>query len=652
MNDLTNRSSYPPVSRKICLFLLSIVFAFVVIWPMQVAKAADNSWALHLQAEKYRNNGQTALALPIWDELIRISVANSDWNSAAIYAGNMNEYYDAVYDFENAVKYYEMENQFWLNDGKDWGANSLERAHQLRTTVELFSSGSATQELEKKYLPANGQLAIHEPAYGMYIGLYSERDPAMGNFFDRSKSIYGRDHSMYLAYATYGEEFPALYARNAKAAGSALQIAWQPLQGLGPVKDDAYLREWARKANESGIPIFLRFGGEMNGDWTPWAGDPQVFIDKFRIVANVMHELAPNVALVWSPGDVPRYNMANYYPGDEYVDWVGVSMYTEPYSFGEKQTSMLGSTPIEKLDEIYKLYADRKPVMLSETAVSNFTNTDGVAHTQYALMNMERLYRVMPLKYPRLKAITYFNVDLDLKESKNNYSLYRNDEIFKLYKDMIADPYYIQTVKKGATPNNAILYQDETKPIRKQAKWIPFVRIPQVFISKVEFVLNGQVIATRSKYPFEVDVAAGDIPAGSALEIRVYDYTGARVANRSIPVSSQVSVSINQMDQEFEQPPVIVNGNTLAPLRAIFEAMGAQVTWDPNTMTATGRKNSTVVSLSIGSKIAKVNGKNVNLEEAAQLVNGFTMAPARFIGEAFGGKVGWDGRTRNVLIQY
>ncbi|MDF2668332.1 MAG: copper amine oxidase [Paenibacillus sp.] len=645
------RSAPTLMTRKLIVIFVTLVLAVVVSLPEPRASAADNSWPLHLQAEQYRNSGQTSLALPIWDELIRISVGNSDWNSAAIYAGNMNEYFDAVHDYENAVKYYEMENQFWLNDGKDWGANSLERAHQLRTTIELFASVSANPELEKKYLPASGTLAIHEPAYGMYIGLYSERDPAMGNFFNRSQSIYGRDHSMYLAYATYGEEFPARYASNAKAAGSALQVAWQPLQGLDPVKDDAYLREWAKQASQSGIPIFLRFAGEMNGDWTPWAGDPQVFINKFRIIAKVMHELAPNVAMVWSPGDVPRYNMATYYPGDDYVDWVGVSMYTEPYSFGNVQTSMLGSTPIEKLDEIYKLYADRKPVMLSETAVSHHTNTDGVEHTQYALMNMERLYRIMPLKYPRLKAITYFNVNLDLNESKNNYSLYKNEQIFKQYKNMIEDPYYIQGVKTGAKPSNAILYQDETKPIRKQTTWIPFVRIPQVFISKLEFVLNGQVIGTRTEYPFELDVMAGDIPEGSVLEIRVYDYTGARSASRSIPVSSQVSVSINQVDQQFEQPPVIVNGNTLAPLRAIFEAMGAEVSWDENSKTATGRKNGKVVSVTIGSKVAKIDGKSHNLEESAQLVNGYTMGPARFIGEAFGGEVLWEGRTREVIIK-
>jgi hypothetical protein len=54
--------------------------------------------------------------------------------------------------------------------------------------------------------------------------------------------------------------------------------------------------------------------------------------------------------------------------------------------------------------------------------------------------------------------------------------------------------------------------------------------------------------------------------------------------------------------------------------------------------------------LQIGSSTALVDGKPVQLEQPAQLVNGNTMAPARFVGEAFGGKVSWDGASRTVTI--
>ncbi|RKN85563.1 stalk domain-containing protein [Paenibacillus ginsengarvi] len=631
------------------LSLCGLLAATVALAPV-VHAAEEHPWNMHLRAEAYVNAGQTELAVPIWDSLMNRFAAQQDWNSAALYAGKINEYYDAAHDYENAIVYYELENDYWLKDGKDWGANDIVRANQLRTTVELFASADAEPSAVAAYLPKSGKLAKFEPEYGMYFGIYSEQDGVMGNEFHKSASLYGRNHSMYLAYSTYGEEFPWRYAEHAKEAGGALQIAWQPLAGIDIVQDNDYLRQWARKAKSYGLPIFLRFAGEMNGDWTPWSVEPARYIEKFRLVANVMHSEAPNVALVWSPGDVPRYTMDSYYPGDEYVDWVGVSLYTEPYSHGNPDESMLASTQIEKLEELYTLYADRKPVMLSETAVSHYTNRDNKAHHEYAMLNLDRLYRIMPLKYPRLKAMTYFNVDLKFKESSNNYLLQDDPELFEMYKQMIAAPYMVPEVKTGAKPAVQTVYRNASAPFAKTTTLLPFVRIPDVFIGKIDYVLNGRTIASQTKPPFGLSLQAGDVPEGSALELRIYDLSGQVAAAKTFPLASLISIEMNGAGLSFEQPPVIYNGSTLAPLRAIFEQMGAKVDWDAETKTAVGQKGGTTVKLTIGDDTAYVNGKPVKLEVPAQLVNGYTMAPARFVGEAFGGAVGWDGETRTVRI--
>jgi hypothetical protein len=85
-------------------------------------------------------------------------------------------------------------------------------------------------------------------------------------------------------------------------------------------------------------------------------------------------------------------------------------------------------------------------------------------------------------------------------------------------------------------------------------------------------------------------------------------------------------------------------------VRAIFEAVGAKVAWDPVTREVTGTKGDTVVRLRIGERTVEKNGETVNLEVPAQLVNGSTMAPVRFVGEAFGGRVEWEGASRLVRI--
>lgn len=100
----------------------------------------------------------------------------------------------------------------------------------------------------------------------------------------------------------------------------------------------------------------------------------------------------------------------------------------------------------------------------------------------------------------------------------------------------------------------------------------------------------------------------------------------------------------------FEVSPIIENGRTLVPLRTIFEAMGASVNWDNNTRTVISVKGTTTVVLPIGSTHPTVNGQVWLLEIPAKIKNDRTLAPLRFVGEAFGGKVDWNNSTRTITI--
>ena len=101
----------------------------------------------------------------------------------------------------------------------------------------------------------------------------------------------------------------------------------------------------------------------------------------------------------------------------------------------------------------------------------------------------------------------------------------------------------------------------------------------------------------------------------------------------------------------FEVPPIIENDRTLVPLRAIFEALGATVDWDNATRTVTSRKGSTTVVLTIGSLTPTVNGQGRQLDVPAKIVADRTLAPLRFVGEAFGSTVDWEGSTRTINIK-
>ncbi|TVY09661.1 stalk domain-containing protein [Paenibacillus cremeus] len=614
---------------------------------------ADAIWDHWQAADAAVAKGTPEAAVPHWKFLVDHYASIGDWENAALFCGRLDEYYDNAKAYDQAIRYYELENEYWLKAGKDWGAVDLQRAEQIRTTIELYMNVSDPEVLKARSAPTSGKLSKFEPEYGTYIGMYTERDPQMLNFYDRSEQFYGKKHALYLAYTQVGKPFPKQYVTRAKQAGAAMQIAWEPSNGLDAVTE-AVVRDWAREAKAAGIPIFLRYASEMNGNWVVWHGDPQKYIQNFRMVHDIMAQEAPNVAMVWSPGDVPMYSMDAYYPGDDYVDWVGVSLYTEPYENGDpKQANMQATSPIERLDYLYKTYAARKPLMLSETAVSHRANLPQETFTDYALLNLQRLYEVMPAKYPRLKSITYFNVNLGMTESMNDYLLRDNDAVMKLYSKMIASPYYLTKVENGAKPSNL----QGTVPLggdryfTKSTKLTPFVKIPDIYIGKLEYYLNGKLLETQTSPPFGLELQAGDVPDGSVIELAVYNRAGEKTASKSFPLNSGISVAVDGKDLAFEQPPVIRDGNTLTPLRAIFESMGAAVKWDQSTQTATATKGATTLAIQIGSSTALKNNVPVKLEMPAQLVNGYTMVPARFVGEAFGGTVNWDGASRTVQIR-
>lgn len=111
-----------------------------------------------------------------------------------------------------------------------------------------------------------------------------------------------------------------------------------------------------------------------------------------------------------------------------------------------------------------------------------------------------------------------------------------------------------------------------------------------------------------------------------------------------------ITVLINGTNLVMDEQPVLSNGRTLVPLRAIFEALNVAPSWDPNTKTVSAKNDTVDMKLIIGSKRAIVNGKNVILEVPGTLVNGRTMVPVRFIAETLGAHVNWEEKTKTVII--
>jgi beta-mannanase len=230
------------------------------------------------------------------------------------------------------------------------------------------------------------------------------------------------------------------------------------LQGIINGNFDNELRRWADDAKRVGIPIMVEFGTEVNGDWFPWSGalngegktkgygdpnypdGPERFRDAYRHIIDLFRkEGARNIT--WSFHVAPSQetgskatleswnNIKNYYPGDEYIDWIGASIYgaDTPNTKWKSFTNM-----VDKAYPELTAVSARKPIAIFEFGViedpQHGNKTEWIKN---ALQSVEGGNR-----YPRIKAISYWDdkwrddntsktIDLRVNSSAMNVDAYR-----------------------------------------------------------------------------------------------------------------------------------------------------------------------------------------------------------------------------------
>ena len=121
----------------------------------------------------------------------------------------------------------------------------------------------------------------------------------------------------------------------------------------------------------------------------------------------------------------------------------------------------------------------------------------------------------------------------------------------------------------------------------------------------------------------------------------------------SFPVVANYSgifVTLNGQYVYFDVQPQNINGRIMVPIRAIFEAMGANVQWNSDTMSAFCTKGDIGVMMTVNSNIMYVNSSQIVMDVSPVIIDGRTLAPARYVAEAFGGVVAWNQETSTVVI--
>jgi hypothetical protein len=169
--------------------------------------------------------------------------------------------------------------------------------------------------------------------------------------------------------------------------------------------------------------------------------------------------------------------------------------------------------------------------------------------------------------------------------------------------------------------------------------------------------VNGQpMLSAGPEYAATISLLMGV----NAVTVRAVDSAGnegviawtvTRTDTLTIRLTAGASTAmVGDEERTLDAPPVIINGVTFVPLRFISEAFGADVTWNEALKVVFLARGSSQMQLSIGSKLAIIDGRITQLLEAPRIQNGRTMVPLRFIGEAFGADVTWDQVTKEVTV--
>lgn len=510
------------------------------------AAEAYSVWNVYNEAQRLDKQGKYAQAIAKYEQAGREMAASRDYGNAGRMYRNAGEAYVKLKQYDKAVVSWDLESGYYAKVNLVQDSIAVKRkADALRSSAQLYyETGLSSAALKNR----ERDLAPLEPTNGILLGAYAEQNPkvhnsAGGKFYtDEYPKLTGRKHAGYLIYFTYGMPLSKIQSHidKAKKNGTAIELGVQPMRGMSEVKNDAYLRQLAKDAAASGVPIFLRFANEMNGNWTPWKSTPKTYIEKFRMVADVFHREAPdNVAMVWAPGANPIDTIRSYYPGDKYVDWVGVSLYSiyNPTADPLKQ-GIDRSSHIAKLDAVYGWYADRKPIMIAEGAVSYMYPEKMRDVTDWSVYQTQQLYATLPLKYPKVKAAFWFDVDAKgTTDRVKYYGLSNNEKMLAAYRKAIAHPYYLSGIDGSTT----LSYNPITTTVpAKKLKVSGYVKTWSPTLGKVVYRIGSKQVGVSTLPPWTAEIDFSRYKGKRiAIDILAYDKQGKLVTTQSVKTKVQ-----------------------------------------------------------------------------------------------------------------
>jgi mannan endo-1,4-beta-mannosidase len=222
---------------------------------------------------------------------------------------------------------------------------------------------------------------ITKENHNMLIGVYQPYSPGSYNQVTEFAKEAGFSPRILSYYSTFTQDFAKSFAQQCAANGATVLVQWQPRgatsKDIAAGKFDAYITKFAQDVKSDAYQVILSYGQEFNGNWYSWGAggsdgsNGSTYIAAWRHIWQIFQKVqAYNVTWLWGPNvQYPGSAvLAAWYPGNAYVDWVGLDGYfqkpTDNFAslFGPSIAALRGVTS--------------KPLLIAESGVSG---TAGVA---------------------------------------------------------------------------------------------------------------------------------------------------------------------------------------------------------------------------------------------------------------------------------
>jgi len=638
------------IAIVICIFvIMQSVQVFAYSYPAKF-------WSINSKYENALNSNNHRHIIEYGNQIIDVMKHAADGpEKKNILISRYNQIgisYAALEDYDNAAKnfwtLYDYSRQYG-DEFYDYVKVSKAKAMQYESEIRMYTEGGIS--------PYFG--AINEKRNGVLFGICANGET-------RSKLS---NESMILTYQELGQSLISYNVGvmgNASSKGKAVEFALNcPNEGIDIKnihKMDPYLKEISDLFSRySKVPVYLRFAAEFD-IWTNIA-DPGEYVYAFRYVSNYFKQRNNNVAIVWSPNQVSNWyiNIDDYYPGDEYVDWVGISLYAQKYFLGDPNQiedneivfkAGINSNPVIAIKEIVEKYGNRKPIMLSESGCGHRLVQRGENTTDFAVQKLKEYYSFLPMVYPQIKLIAYFDWYVNDGSEPNDFRLSTNNVLQNEYLRLVKGQRFVQDKFDN---NTDFCYEEIYNGINLENIFQVscYAHAYDSTLKSVSYFIDDEYVGESKEMPYTTMIDASRYTGNHFLKaIATFDNGKTLITSSMIHInnSSKVAVEIDNEMINFDQEPVIYNNRTMVPMRKIFEELGAQVSWDAKTKTAFGKKGDRTVKVTVGQKHININSKIVNLDTAPFILSGRTLVPARAIAEGLGCDVDWNSKYNLVLI--